>query len=190
MPSVAKPKNTHAPNDPTAVDGQAMTHGSQEQYYKLMLQDLKIKKATAGLSKAEVAVIDQPSDLDMLTAKILVKLKTFADHDPYLNTLRAITGKEGREDIAEDLAVRHYNKHITDYYVSEVVDSDFTRGVVNGRRDVRNSLGGIIRSGAGNKATGDPFLYGGTTHAGTFTAPAADVLATLRTAAQAIGLGL
>ena len=141
MPSVAKPKNTSAPNDPTMFDGQALApHGSQEQYYKLMLQQKRMELATSGLSADERKVIQQPSDLDMLTAKILVKLKVMADHDPYLNTLRAITGKEGREDIAEDLAVRHYNKHITDYYVGGVVDSEFTGEVVTGRNATRTAL--------------------------------------------------
>ena len=190
MPSVAKPKNTHAPNDPTALDGAAMTHGSQEQYWKLKLQQERMTLATAGLSEAEKKVINQPSDLDMLTAKILVKLKTFADHDPYLNTLRAITGKESREDIAEDLAVRHYNKHITDYYVSEVVDSSFTAGVVNGRQAVRGALQGVALAAGGTKATGGGFQYGGLAHAGTFAAPGADALAALRAAAGAIGIGM
>jgi len=140
MPVVAKPKNSHAPNDPTIYDGQATAHGSQEQYYKLKLQQKRMEMATSGLTREEREVMTQPSDLDMLTAKILVKLKTYSDHDPYLNTLRAITGKESREDIAEDLATRHYNKHITDYYVSQVVDSDFTGGVVNGRNGVRAGL--------------------------------------------------
>jgi hypothetical protein len=156
-----------------------MTHGSQEQYYKLLLQQKKMELATAGLSKAEQSVINQPSDLDMLTAKILVKLKTFSDHDPYLNTLRAITGKEGREDIAEDLAVRHYNKHITDFYVSEVVDSGFTAGVVNGRSAIRNAVKSLTNAG-GDKATGGAFLYGGLTHSGAFVAPSADLLAAVR----------
>ena len=140
MPVVAKPKNTHAPNDSTIYDGQATAHGSQEQYYRLKLQQKRMEMATSGLTEAEREVMTQPSDLDMLTAKILVKLKTFSDHDPYLNTLRAITGKESREDIAEDLATRHYNKHITDYYVGQVVDSDFTGGVVDGRNGVRQGL--------------------------------------------------
>jgi len=149
MPAVAKPKNTHAPNDPTMFDGQALApHGSQEQYYKLMLQQKRMELATSGLSADERKVIQQPSDLDMLTAKILVKLKVMADHDPYLNTLRAITGKEGREDIAEDLAVRHYNKHITDYYVGGVVDSEFTGAVVGGRDATRRDLAAATTEGA------------------------------------------
>ena len=161
MPAVAKPKNSHAPNDPTLYDGAALApHGSQEQYYKLLLQKERMDRATGGLSAAEKAVVQQPSDLDMLTAKILVKLKTMADHAPYLNTLRAITGKESREDIAEDLATRHYNKHITDYYVAGVVDSAFTGQVIGGRGNVRRALRGQVLAGGG-----DAMLGGGLTHA-------------------------
>jgi hypothetical protein len=112
----------------------------------------------------------------MLTAKILVKLKTMADHAPYLNTLRAITGKESREDMAEDLATRHYNKHITDYYVSGVVDSGFTKDVVDGRSGGRTALAGAVLRAAG--AGADPAFGGGLTHAG-YQAPAAGLAAAL-----------
>jgi hypothetical protein len=136
-PAVAKPKNTRAPNDPTIYDNTKV--GSlQDEYYRIKLLQMKMDNATAGLSEAEKAVMKQPSDLDMLTAKILIKLKTMADHDPYLNTYRAITGKEGREEIASDLATRHYNKHITDHYIGQVVNSDFTSNVVAGRDGVRS----------------------------------------------------
>ena len=137
--AIAKPKNTRAPNDPTLYDN--MRVGSvQDEYYRMKLLQMKMETATAGLSAREQEVMKQPSDLDMLTAKILIKLKTMADHDPYLNTYRAITGKESREDIAQDLATRHYNKHITDFYIGQVVNSDFTAKVVKGRDTVRNGF--------------------------------------------------
>ncbi len=143
MSAVAKPKNTKAPNDPTIYDN--MKIGSlQDEYYRIKLLQMKMDNATAGLSDKEKEVMKQPSDLDMLTAKILVKLKTYSDHDPLLNTYRAITGKEGREEIAQDLATRHYNKHITDFYIGKVVNSDFTAKVVENRDTVRTGLGGTV----------------------------------------------
>ena len=139
-PAVAKPKNTKAPNDPTIYDNTKI--GSlQDEYYRIKLLQMKMDNATAGLSDKEKEVMKQPSDLDMLTAKILIKLKTLADHDPYLNTYRAITGKEGREEIAADLATRHYNKYITDHYIGQVVNSSFTENVVKSRNGVRDGFG-------------------------------------------------
>jgi len=141
--AVAKPKNTKAPNDPTIYDNTKV--GSvQDEYYRMKLLQMKMDNATQGLSDKEKDVMKQPSDLDMLTAKILIKLKTMADHDPYLNTYRAITGKESREEIAQDLATRHYNKHITDHYIGQVVNSDFTAKVVGGRDGVRKGLAGGV----------------------------------------------
>lgn len=147
-PAVAKPKNTKAPNDPTIYDNTKV--GSlQDEYYRIKLLQMKMDNATAGLSEAEKAVMKQPSDLDMLTAKILIKLKTMADHDPYLNTYRAITGKESREEIASDLATRHYNKHITDHYIGQVVNSDFTKDVVSGRDTVRSEAKKVVLDAGG-----------------------------------------
>lgn len=169
-PAVAKPKNTKAPNDPTIYDNTKV--GSlQDEYYRIKLLQMKMDNATAGLSAKEKEVMKQPSDLDMLTAKILIKLKTYADHDPLLNTYRAITGKEGREEIAQDLATRHYNKHITDLYIGKVVNSDFTANVVKGRDTVRTSLVGDVLTG-GSKD--------GLTKPDQGSAPP-DVLATLKT---------
>lgn len=148
MSAVAKPKNTKAPNDPTIYDN--MKIGSlQDEYYRIKLLQMKMDNATAGLSDKEKEVMKQPSDLDMLTAKILVKLKTYSDHDPLLNTYRAITGKEGREEIAQDLATRHYNKHITDFYIGQVVNSDFTGKVVKARDTIRTGLGASVLQAPG-----------------------------------------
>jgi hypothetical protein len=172
-PAVAKPKNTRAPNDPTIYDNTKI--GSlQDEYYRIKLLQMKMDNATAGLSAKEKEVMKQPSDLDMLTAKILIKLKTMADHDPYLNTYRAITGKESREEMAADLATRHYNKHITDHYIGQVVNSDFTKDVVDGRDGVRAKF---KAGGASAVLTG-----AGLTAAGVAADAPVDIVAALRTA--------
>jgi len=156
-PAIAKQKNNKAPNDPTVFDNMSMGN-LQNEYYRIKLLKMKMEDATQGLSEKEQEVMKQPSDLDMLTAKILLKLKTLADHDPHLNTYRAITGKESREEIASDLATRHYNKFITDKYIGELVNSQFTNNVVSGRDGVRRDLGaavlenGLARAGPGAKA--------------------------------------
>jgi hypothetical protein len=180
-PAVAKPKNTRAPNDPTIYDNTKV--GSlQDEYYRIKLLQMKMDNATEGLSEKEKKVMKQPSDLDMLTAKILIKLKTYADHDPLLNTYRAITGKEGREEIAQDLATRHYNKYITDHYIGKVVNSDFTGKVVEGRDGVR----GAFRNGGSSSVLSADGLTD--TAAGGGTQPL-DVVAALTAALRALAPG-
>jgi hypothetical protein len=157
MPSaVAKPKNTKAPNDPTLYD-QTKVSNLQDEYYRIKLMKLKMEEATQGLSAKEQEVLKQPSDLDMLTAKILVKLKTYADHDPYLNTFRAITGKESREEIAQDLATRHYNKVITDKYIGQLMNTTKASSIVDSRSTIRSgyTTGGSAVLGADGLPTSD-----------------------------------
>lgn len=171
MPAVAKPKNTKAPNDPTIYDNTKV--GSlQDEYYRIKLMNLKMEQATAGLSQREQEVMKQPSDLDMLTAKVLVKLKTFSDHDPLLNTFRAITGKESREEMAADLATRHYNKYITDHYIGKVLNTTKAGEIVSARDTVRGSFA----RGANKVLDGDDGLPGANVGAG---APSVDILGAL-----------
>jgi len=112
---------------------------SQAEYYKLKIAELRLNNAMkSGLSAAEKKAMELSSDLDMLTAKILVKLKILPDFHPELNTMRAITGMESREDIARELAVKHYNKAVVDRFVSKYVS-------VGGANDVLDEQQSSLR---------------------------------------------
>jgi len=125
---------------------------SMAEFYKLQLEDLRSKKiAAAGfLSAKEQEALTLTSDLDILTTKILCKLKVLSDYDPTLNTMRALTGHEDRTDIARELATRHYNKSVTDYFVSQFVDTTRTNTLLGlgsgggGLAGYRAGIGGEI----------------------------------------------
>jgi hypothetical protein len=126
---------------------------SMQEFYKLQLEDLRSRKiAEAGfLSAEETTALKMTSDLDILTTKILAKLKVLSDYDPTLNTMRALTGHEDRVDIARELATRHYNKSVTDHFVSKFIDTSRTNrllgfeggaGINQYRDGLAGSLGG------------------------------------------------
>jgi hypothetical protein len=126
---------------------------SQAEYYKLMLEGLRSKKINeAGfLSPSEQKALELTSDLDILTTKVLAKLKVLSDYDPTLNTMRALTGHEDRSDIARELATRHYNKSVTDHFVSKFVDTDRTNRLLGfsggvGINQYRDGLSGELQN--------------------------------------------
>ena len=138
---------------------------SQNEYYKLKIAQLRLDNAMkSGLTKAEKKAMELSSDLDMLTAKILVKLKILPDFHPELNTMRAITGMESREDIARELAVKHYNKAVVDRFVSKYVSVGGANDVLDEQQtSVRDAIAGSLgyavasstQGGNGKFAAGD-----------------------------------
>ena len=123
---------------------------SQSEYYKLKIAELRLNNAMkSGLTAAEKKAMELSSDLDMLTAKILVKLKILPDFHPELNTMRAITGMESREDIARELAVKHYNKAVVDRFVSKYVS-------VGGANDVLDEQQTQVRDAIAKKLNYQP----------------------------------
>ena len=131
---------------------------SQAEYYKLKLEEMRIKNAEGTLTSGETQALKQMSDLDVLTVKILAKLKVLSDYDPELNTMRALTGHDDRSDIARELATRHYNKAVTDHFVSKFVNVDKTNqllgftagggGLAAKRSGLNNELGEANKSWA------------------------------------------
>jgi hypothetical protein len=129
---------------------------SMAEFYKLQLEDLRSRKiAAAGfLSPKEQEALTLTSDLDILTTKILCKLKVLSDYDPLLNTMRALTGHEDRMDISRELATRHYNKSVTDHFVSQFVDTSKTNSLLGfnegggGLRGYRSGIGGELNAGS------------------------------------------
>jgi hypothetical protein len=124
---------------------------SQNEYYKLKIQQLRMEKAQSSLSAEEKQAMNLASDLDVLTCKILVKLKILPDFHPELNTMRAITGMESREDIARELAVKHYNKAVVDRFVKKYVSVEGVNTVLNNQQSgIRSAIGrGLNLTGGG-----------------------------------------
>lgn len=128
---------------------------SMAEYYKIKLEKQRSKEAGAQLSDIERRALEMPSDLDILTTKILVKLKVLSDYDPLLNTMRALTGHEDRTDIARELATRHYNKSVTDHFVGQFVSTTQTSQLLGalGRdrtdADFAGSLRGQLQNAVG-----------------------------------------
>ena len=130
---------------------------SMAEYYKLKLEELRAEKIGAAgfLSPKEKEALQLTSDLDILTTKVLAKLKVLSDYDPILNTMRALTGHEDRADIARELATRHYNKSVTDHFVSRFVDTNRTNKLLglgegnnNGINQYRDGIGGELSGAA------------------------------------------
>ena len=142
-------KNSKAPAVKTHYD---LLQGddSQQEYYKLKVQQLRMDKASSSLTAEEKSAMELASDLDVLTCKILVKLKILPDFHPELNTMRAITGMESREDIARELAVKHYNKAVVDRFVKKYVSVEGVDNVLTSQQTkIRGALGGALGYGSG-----------------------------------------
>jgi len=137
-------KNSKAPAVKTHYD--LLDAGdSQNEYYKLKVQQLRMDKASSSLNAEEKQAMELASDLDVLTCKILVKLKILPDFHPELNTMRAITGMESREDIARELAVKHYNKAVVDRFVKKYVSVEGVNTVLNAQQtNIRSAIGGRL----------------------------------------------
>jgi hypothetical protein len=137
-------KNSKAPAVKTHYD---LLEGadSQNEYYKLKVQQLRMEKASSSLTNEEKQAMELASDLDVLTCKILVKLKILPDFHPELNTMRAITGMESREDIARELAIKHYNKAVVDRFVKKYVSVEGVNTVLNQQQtNIRSAIGGRL----------------------------------------------
>ena len=142
-------KNSKAPAVKTHYD---LLQGddSQQEYYKLKVQQLRMDKASSSLTAEEKSAMELASDLDVLTCKILVKLKILPDFHPELNTMRAITGMESREDIARELAVKHYNKAVVDRFVKKYVSVEGVDNVLTTQQTkIRGALGATLGYGSG-----------------------------------------
>jgi hypothetical protein len=154
MPETAGMANKKAPAVKTDYDLLAGAD-SQAEYYKLKIAEMRMKNAASGLTKAEKKAMELASDLDVLTAKILVKLKILPDFHPELNTMRAITGMEAREDIARELAVKHYNKAVVDRFVSKYVSVAGANDVLDEQQSsVRDAIAGSLGYAAPSATTG------------------------------------
>ena len=145
----ASMKNSKAPAIKTHYDILS-SKNSQDEYYKLMIQEKRMEKARGSLSQDEKNALELASDLDILTCKILVKLKVLPDFHPELNTMRALTGMESREDIAKSLAEKHYNKAIVDRFVGKYVSVKGVDDVLTSQQnDVRGVIGRNLGLGGG-----------------------------------------
>lgn len=158
-------KNSKAPAVKTHYD--LLDGGdSQNEYYKLKVQQLRMDKASSSLTAEEKTAMELASDLDVLTCKILVKLKILPDFHPELNTMRAITGMESREDIARELAVKHYNKAVVDRFVKKYVSVEGVNTVLNAQQtNIRSAIGGrlgLTGGGLDEAWTGSADFAGGT----------------------------
>ena len=156
MPTVMNKRAPTVATDYDVLGGR----DSMAEYYKLKLEELRTErvKDQGFLSPSEKDALMLTSDLDILTTKILAKLKVESDYSPLLNTMRALTGHEERADIARELATRHYNKSVTDHFVSKFVDIDRTNNLLGfgaggrGTEGERQRLAGSI--GGGNSWAG------------------------------------
>jgi len=163
--AVSSMKNSKAPTTPTHYDIMG-GNDSQSEYYKLKIQQLRMEKASNGLNASEKEALQLASDLDVLTAKILVKLKVLPDFHPELNTMRAITGQESREEIARELAIKHYNKAVVDRFVKKYVSVEGVDSVLNdqqsgGRSRIGQALG-LSGGGLDEAWSGSPSFTAGT----------------------------
>jgi hypothetical protein len=163
--SAGSMRNSKAPSVKTHYD---LLEGgdSQNEYYKLKVQQLRMDKASSSLTSEEKQAMELASDLDVLTCKILVKLKILPDFHPELNTMRAITGMESREDIARELAVKHYNKAVVDRFVKKYVSVEGVNTVLNAQQtNIRSAIGrglGLQGGGLDEAWTGSADFAGGT----------------------------
>ena len=168
MPTVMNKRAPTVATDYDVLGGR----DSMAEYYKLKLEEQRVANVMKQgfLSEGEKDALSLSSDLDILTTKILAKLKVESDYSPLLNTMRALTGHEDRADIARELATRHYNKSVTDHFVSKFVDIERTNNLLgfsdaaSGTQGERSRIGGVIGTGgswAGLKRLLQPIVGGG-----------------------------
>ena len=134
---------------------------SAAEYYKLRIAEIRMANASNSLNDGEKQALKLSSDLDVLTVKILVKLKLLPDFHPELNTMRAITGMESREDIARELAVKHYNKAVVDRFVKKYVSVDGANSVLDTQQTGARSAAGVAAGYEANFASDIPSNYTG-----------------------------
>ena len=141
----------HAPNTATVNDFMLDGENAKEAYYKLKTMNLRLKAAEASLTEEEKQAVQRSSDLDVLAVKILAKLKVKPELE--INSLRAVTGMQSREDIAMYLARQYFDKVTVDRVVKEYVDESKVGAILDAQVAAQKSLGGASGFGDALKKT-------------------------------------
>jgi len=133
-----KLSKNHAPNTATVQDVMLDGENAKEAYYKLKTMNLRLKAAEHALTTEERQAVQMSSDLDILAVKILAKLKVKPELE--INSLRAVTGLQSREDIAMYLARQYFDKVTVDRVVKEYVDEKKVGDILDAQKTAQKSL--------------------------------------------------
>ena len=127
------PKDEH-PNDLLNAKKQS----TKDQYYSFMLRQEKLR-AIENLNAEEQFLDDEEtkalssiSELEKLELKVLGRLMQLSDVSPQLLQVKAITGKDSREEIAHALADMYYRKYMVEDVLNRFVAPTESKNLIVG----------------------------------------------------------
>jgi len=125
------------PHAQSLLEKKEQVRSSQAEYYDYMLRQAKLKTLSDSgdsfIPADQLKLLDRISDLEKLELKILARLSTMPDEDPYLLNYFSITKTRDRTSCAKKLADKAYRKQLMENAISALAPSSDTSTLINGR---------------------------------------------------------
>ena len=120
--------------------------GTQEEYYRFQLRQAKLARIeqlgdATGLVREEVAALNAMGDREKIELKTLARLYALSDSSPEYLQVKAITGGDSREEIAEKLASIYMERILVENTISRFIAPTTASATINaGLQSTRTSF--------------------------------------------------
>jgi hypothetical protein len=122
------------------------TKGTQEEFYRFQLRQAKLARieqlgAATGLAQEEIAALNAMGDREKIELKTLARLYALTDSSPEYLQVKAITGGDSREEIAEKLASIYMERILVESTISRFIAPTSASATINaGLQNTRNNF--------------------------------------------------
>ena len=120
--------------------------GAQEEYYRFQLRQAKLQRilnlgAETGLTDGEFNALNALGDREKIELKTLARLYALTDSSPEYLQVKAITGGDSREEIAEKLASIYMERILVESTISRFIAPTSASATINaGLQNTRNNF--------------------------------------------------
>ena len=120
--------------------------GAQEEYYRFQLRQAKLQRilnlgAETGLTEGEFNALNALGDREKIELKTLARLYALTDSSPEYLQVKAITGGDSREEIAEKLASIYMERILVENTISRFIAPTSASATINaGLQNTRNNF--------------------------------------------------
>ena len=120
--------------------------GAQDEYYRFQLRQAKLQRilnlgAETGLTDGEFNALNALGDREKIELKTLARLYALTDSSPEYLQVKAITGGDSREEIAEKLASIYMERILVENTISRFIAPTSVSATINaGLQNTRNNF--------------------------------------------------
>ena len=110
--------------------------GAQDEYYRFQLRQAKLQRilnlgAETGLTDGEFNALNALGDHEKIELKTLARLYALTDSSPEYLQVKAITGGDSREEIAEKLASIYMERILVENTISRFIAPTTASATIN-----------------------------------------------------------